>query len=262
MNRSPLLWIFLLPFFGIALECSADCPIPGASTPAACTDTTDFSSSRPCTAALTAGTQGLGISLGYRLNPYLGLRLRGATIGYDSSEYWGSARTRIQLNGDNAGLLLDIHPFGGNFYITAGLTLCESNMRYRARFHRKPGGDCPIHLGGMDFQLNDDQHGTLAGRCQWDKLQPYIGIGYTGSINAPYPLYYALDLGLNYMGSGHLSTTSQGNFQYKDKRTNTWKTLTSAQLETALRHEGHDFFRLADHLHLYPVLQLSIGLQF
>ena len=42
------------------------------------------------TLAATGGTQGLGMSIGYRFNPYLGMRLRGATIGYDCTETWGN----------------------------------------------------------------------------------------------------------------------------------------------------------------------------
>ena len=72
--------------------------------------------------AATGGTQGLGVSIGYRFNPYIGLRLRGATLGYDSTETWGNQRTRLSINGDNAGILVDIYPFGGKFYVCAGLT--------------------------------------------------------------------------------------------------------------------------------------------
>lgn len=41
----------------------------------------------------------------------------------------GNQHTRLNLNGDNAGFLVDIYPFGGKFY----LTFCESTMRREGR---------------------------------------------------------------------------------------------------------------------------------
>ena len=212
--------------------------------------------------AASAGTLGLGGSIGYRFNPHFGIRLRGAALSYHRTETWGSEKTRLQLNGDNAGLMLDYYPFGGKLYFTAGLTLSESNMRYRAQFYRKPGGDYHIHMGGFNFQLVDDTRGEISGTCSWNKLQPYLGIGYTDLIWSDYPLYYSLDLGLNYMGSGKLRTATHGHFIHKDPATNQWSEVTPAQIEAALRREGRDFFKIANRLHFYPVVQFSIGLQF
>ena len=215
------------------------------------------------TIAATAGTQGLGMSIGYRFNPYIGVRLRGATIGYDSTETWGTQNTRLNLNGDNAGFLVDIYPFGGNFYLTAGLTYCESTMRYRNQLHRESfGGECHFTMGGEQFELREVNDGEISGKYSWDKLQPYIGIGYTDAIIDSYPLYYSIDLGINYMGSGKLSTSNKGIFYRKDPGSNLTIEATDAQLNAAVRREGRDFFKLADRLRVYPVLQLSTGLQF
>ena len=212
--------------------------------------------------AATGGTQGLGLSIGYRFNPYIGVRLRGATLGYSSTETWGNQRTRLNLNGDNAGLLVDIHPFGGNFYLTAGLTHCESTMRYRARFTRGLGKDCHIQMGGFHFELREDSAGELSGKYSWNKLQSYLGIGYTETITVGYPLYYSIDLGINYMGNGKFRSSNKGYFTVQDPRWLTTSEATDEQINAAVRRESRDFFRLADRLRFYPVLQLSVGLQF
>ena len=212
--------------------------------------------------AATGGTQGLGMSIGYRFNPYIGVRLRGATIGYDCTETWGNQNTSLNLNGDNAGILVDIYPFGGKFYLTAGLTFCESTMRYRARFSRGLGEDCHIQMGGFHFELRDDNEGELSGKYSWDKLQPYIGIGYTDTLIDGYPLYYSLDLGINYMGSGKFSSSNKGHFVCQDPQWLTISDATDEQINAAVRREGRDFFRFAERLRIYPVLQLSVGLQF
>ncbi len=214
------------------------------------------------TIAATAGTQGLGMSIGYRFNPYIGVRLRGATIGYDCTETWGRQNTRLNLNGDNAGLLVDIYPFGGNFYLTAGLSYCESTMQYRTRFTRGLGEECHFTMGGEQFELREVNNGKIAGKYSWDKLQPYIGIGYTDTLIDGYPLYYSIDLGINYMGSAKLRTSNKGSFYRKDPVSNVISEATDAQLNAAVRREGSDFFHFADRLRVYPVIQLSVGLQF
>ena len=75
--------------------------------------------------AATGDTQGLGQSIGYRFNPYIGMRLRGATLGYSSTETGGNQRTRLNMDGDNAGILVDIYPFDGNF-CSARMQNCSS----------------------------------------------------------------------------------------------------------------------------------------
>ena len=38
--------------------------------------------------------------------------------------------------------------------------------------------------------------------------------------------------------------------------------IGSHQVESFIREDGRDFFKIADNLHVYPVLQLSVGLRF
>ena len=99
--------------------------------------------------------------------------MSGATIGYDCTETWGNQHTRLNLNGDNAGFLVDIYPFGGKF-----------------------------------------------------------------------------------------SNSNKGHFVCQDPRWLTISDATDEQINAAMRREGRDFFRFAERLRIYPVLQLSIGLQF
>ncbi len=65
-----------------------------------------------------------------------------------------------------------------------------------------------------------------------------------------------------YFGSGKLTTSHEGTLEAKYKYTTRWEPVTDAQLQAAIRQKGHDFFNIAAHLRVYPVLQLSIGLRF
>ena len=51
----------------------------------------------------------------------VGFRLRGAVMDYNQFDDWSGSQSTVKLNGDNAGLLVDIYPFGGKFYISVGL---------------------------------------------------------------------------------------------------------------------------------------------
>ena len=212
--------------------------------------------------AASGGTQGLGMSIGYRPNPYVGFRLRGARLSYDYHDTWGNHPSLLKLNGDNAALLLDIYPFGGNFYITAGLTLSQAGMRSHATIRGKASGDTPVHLGGSEFIMRQSESGHLAASYDWNRVQPYFGIGYSDTLWENSSLYYSIDLGFNYMGSGRLKTASSGYFLTYDSRYFQWSEASRSDIAAAMHSELRDFLDFADKIRFYPVLQLSIGLQF
>ena len=160
--------------------------------------------------AASGGTLGLGMSIGYRPNAYVGFRLRGATLSYDYHDTWDTHPCHLKLNGDNAAFLLDIYPFGGNFYITAGITLSHASMRSHTAIRGKIGYDTIVHIGGREFIMRETELGHLSASYDWNRIQPYFGIGYTDTLWKGSSLYYSIDLGFNYMGSGSLKTASSG----------------------------------------------------
>ena len=209
--------------------------------------------------AAVGGTQGVGMSVGYRMNEYVGFRLRGAVMDYNQFDDWSGSQSTVKLNGDNAGLLVDIYPFGGKFYISAGLTVSECNMRYKRRFTMPAGGQIDTMVGSQRWIINGDAE--ISGKYEWNHLQPYLGIGYADTIGESGLFYYAVDLGINYMGSGNLRVGHAGNIRY-EKEYGLKIAIGSHQVESFIREDGRDFFKIADNLHVYPVLQLSVGLRF
>ena len=211
---------------------------------------------------VSGGTQGIGVSVGYQVSERVRVRLRGAYLGYDSSEQWGSMDSRIQIHGNNAGMLIDFFPFGEHFYISAGLNLCESEAEYRAHFRQKPGLQNRVHFGGRDYKMTDGDHACISGDYTWNKLQPYIGIGYQDYVfDLPW-LMYSIEMGICYMGQGEMSVQACGGLKSRDPETYQWEPITPAELEQGIRQEGKDFFDLADGLRFYPVLQMSISAVF
>ena len=211
---------------------------------------------------INAGTQGAGISLGYNINPSVRLRLRGAMLSYSANENWSDSDARLKLYGNNVGLLVDIFPGEGNFYISAGLNFSENKMRCRSRIYREPGMAANAVVGGIEYAVSGSEQAEIYGKYSWNHAQPYIGIGYQDSLLGSSTFYYSLDLGINFMGSGNLTVGSSGNLNYRDTTTDQMKPVTNSVLEESIRKEGRDFFKIADDLCVYPVLQLGIGARF
>lgn len=212
---------------------------------------------------VNAGTLGAGASVAVQLNPQVRLRLRGAVLSYDQRELWSDMDSQMKIHGNNIGLLVDMFPGEDrNFYISAGLNFGENKMRCQARANRAPGMATNIDFGGTEYRLLSGTQGEINGKYAWNHATPYIGIGYQDSLWEGSSLYYSVDLGINFLGSGNLSVGSTGQWQYKDPATNQWKDATSDQFRQSILREGRDFFKIADDLCVYPVLQLSIGSRF
>lgn len=211
---------------------------------------------------INAGTQGAGAGIGYKINPSVRLRLRGALLSYSENEDWGDSDARLKIYGNNVGLIVDIFPGGGNFYISAGLNFSESKMRCRSRIYREPGMAANAIVGGTEYSVTDGDFADINGKYSWNHAQPYIGIGYQDSLLGSSTFYYSVDLGINFMGSGELTANSSGNLRYRDPASNQFKPVTDSVLESSIRKEGRDFFKIADDLCVYPVLQFAIGARF
>ena len=182
---------------------------------------------------VNAGTQGAGVSLGYKLNPSVRLRLRGAMLSYEQNDNWSDSQAQLNLYGNNVGLLVDLFPGEGNFYITAGLNFSENKVRCSSRIDRKPGMVGTATVGGIEYTILEGD-----------------------------TFYYSLDLGVNFMGSGNLTVSGTDNRRYHDTATGEWKPATESVMEQSIRKEGRDFFKIADDLNMYPVIQFAIGARF
>jgi hypothetical protein len=183
-------------------------------------------------------------------------------LSYEQNENWSDSQAQLKLYGDNVGLLVDIFPGEGNFYVTAGLNFSENKMRCRSRIDRKPGMVGTATVGGIEYSIIEGTHAEINGKYGWNHAQPYIGIGYQDSLLGSSTFYYSLDLGINFMGNGNLTVGSSGNLNYRDTTTDQMKPVTNSVLEESIRKEGRDFFKIADDLCVYPVLQLGIGARF
>lgn len=213
---------------------------------------------------INVGTQGVGFNLGYEFNSTYKLRFRGAWLGYNRNDRWDDMNVHTKVQGSNFGVLLDVHPFGGSFHVSAGLNIAPISVDMNGKmdgFNTEQYVGKIYTFGGYDYKVEKGQ-GWVRGEYKWHSLQPYIGIGWSSDGSGESGLYFSCDLGINIMGSGSFSVSSSSNVKQRPTGTYKWEDLNGDMLKNSIKEEGKDFFKIADKLYVYPVLQIGVGYRF
>lgn len=220
------------------------------------------------------GTLGVGMNVGYEFNRHLKLRIRGSYLAADYDETWseGSWETmpldgKFEFDGSSVGLLLDYHPFGGCFHLTGGLNFSGMKADAKATMKNETGlqglsGE--YEFGGTTYRVTGGDEAQVKGRYEWNRVQPYLGIGWSSDGEGDRSFYFSCDIGVNFIGKGSLSVSHSGaDIQVKgpDGQFRSSGDI-DALLEASLREEGKDFFDIADKIIVYPVIQLGVGGRF
>lgn len=212
---------------------------------------------------VNVGTLGAGFSVGYEFNKYLKARVRAGFLSYDYDDTWSDVDVLGEFTGNNMGLMLDYHPFGGRFRLTTGLTISdlavEVNGSMDRRYYAEHIGK-RYEFGGYTFIVRDEDV-TAKAEYKWNKVQPYLGIGWSSDGEGDAEVYFTFDMGVNFMGTGNLSISHTGGADVispSGERTE----ISNQILEEAVREEGKDFFDIADDICVYPVIQLGLGIRF
>lgn len=145
-----------------------------------------------------AGTPGAGVELTTRLAPRIDLRLALAgwdqdlTVTTDDVRYDGTLELRHAL------ALLDWHPAGGAFRLTAGAAFNEDALEATASLAELAEAEVPELPPALDL-------GTLRGHAEGDALAPYLGLGWGDPVGGDGGWSFALDLGAIVLGSPDVS---------------------------------------------------------
>lgn len=141
-----------------------------------------------------AGTPGAGVELTTRLAPRLDLRLAIAgwdqdlTVTTDDVRYDGTLELRHAL------ALVDWHPAGGTFRLTAGVALNEDRLEATAPVAELIAGEVPDLPPGLEL-------GTLRGEAEGERVAPYLGLGWGDPLGGDGGWSFGLDLGVILLGS-------------------------------------------------------------
>lgn len=215
---------------------------------------------------VNAGTQGIGFNVGYEFNRYIKMRLRTAFLSYSYDEDDDDVDFTAELNNNSTALLVDVHPFAGKFHISAGLNFCPLSVETKGALNKSKisaEGRDYFMVGDKVYGLNDGiESGWLAGKYSWRSTQPYLGIGWSSDGDGDRSLYFSFELGVNFIGSGKLEVSHSDGIWQSDTPEGTRRPLNKNILESTLREEFGDVFKVLDQIYVYPVMQIGIGFRF
>lgn len=197
----------------------------------------------PVGIGVKAGTTGLGADLTLRLASSLNLRMGYAGLALDIDPDVGSSQTddlTVKLDLRQVPLLLDWHPSGVRFRLSAGMVYNRNQIRMRA-------------YDGDTVRFNDVAYGVASaeGTVRFLDACPYVGIGYGNAVHPHSRWNFAFDLGLMYHGRPKI-----------DFRATATQPERQSALDRDVEAEIDEIRETTDRLVLYPVLTLGVSFRF
>jgi len=146
-----------------------------------------------------AGTLGLGADITKSITDTINARVGFNSYKFTTSGEEGDVDYDIDLKWQSTALLLDWHPGGGSFHLTAGYMLNGNKLDMRA----KPTSTYTIG----DTTYTQAEVGTLTGTVDMDD-GPYIGLGWGNAARKGFG--FSVELGALYQGSPSAQLTATG----------------------------------------------------
>jgi hypothetical protein len=199
-----------------------------------------------------AGTLGLGAELTVGLLPHLDGRLGVNGFSYSDRreasniDYDADARLRT------ATALLDLHPGGNAFRLTAGLVWNGT----RVDGHSRPSAAGTYDIGGVQIPVSVVQR--LDGRAELDPIAPYVGLGWGNPIHSARRAGVTFDLGVIFQGKADVKLTP---VIPAGSPINTTPGARAA-LDILIAREEQDLEDEASDYDLYPVVSLGVWYRF
>ena len=191
--------------------------------------------------SLKIGTQGLGgdvtVGLFERLNVRAGVS--GGSIDDDYEDDDGNNYTAA-IDLLMVPILLDWHPFAGNFRVSGGVVINRNEITASA----VPGE--PVELDGTDYTVD-----RLDAAISFRSTAPYFGIGYGNAGHDGSRFDMVFDLGVMYHGEPELSASATAS-----------NAALQSQLNSSLATEVDELNADIDGYAWYPVLNFGILLRF
>jgi hypothetical protein len=139
-------------------------------------------------------------------------------------------------------LTLDWYPFKGSFHVSGGIIVNETKVGLDTR------SNASLTLGGTTYSAS--QLGQVSGDATYNRIAPYVGIGWGNAFGKEKRWGILSDLGVAFIGSPHVSVTATGPI------------ATDPTFQTNLTHEEEDIRHEFGRLQIYPVISASLFYRF
>jgi hypothetical protein len=198
------------------------------------------------------GTLGVGaeltVGLGRQLNGRLGVggfeysdRREASDIEYDAEAHLRTATA-----------LLDYHPGGRGFRLTAGVVWNGTEVEGSSL----PPASGFYDIGGVPVPV--EILGTLDADAEWDPIVPYAGLGWGNAVGANQKIGFSFDIGAVFQGEADIELTP---VLPADSPINT-NPLARQALQILLEREERDLEEEAADYDIYPVVSIGVTYRF
>lgn len=150
----------------------------------------------------SVSTLGIGAEMSAGINSFLSFRLGANTFPFKFTGTEGSIEYDIDGKLLSGRAVVDVYPFEGIFHVTAGALLNGNKADLKA-------------LAASSYTIGDvtypaDQVGNLAGKVDFDTLNPYLGLGWGNPFHQTGNWSFQIEAGVVFQGSAKLSLTADG----------------------------------------------------
>ena len=195
---------------------------------------------------IKGGTLGIGPEIVKSLGPKANLRLGANLFGnYSYSSEKSGVPYDLELELRSGLGVLDFHPTGGGFHLSAGALYDKSKVDGVAQ----PSGTYTI--GGTSY--TGAEVGTLTAAARFEReLVPYLGLGFGNAVGEGKRLSLSLDLGVALQGSPMVELTTTGPIS-SDARFQSDLAREKAEFDEELKDGRYKY---------YPVVALGLAYRF
>lgn len=140
------------------------------------------------------GLSGAGVEASAKFSNHLGVRAHLTSLSYSLDLEYDDVEYEVDTKLSIGSLLLDVHPAGGLFRITLG------GAAYNGQFgiSAMPSSGYLYRIGNGTY--NSTQIGILNGEIEYQKVVPYLGVGWDFGARKKSGFGVSLDLGVFFRG--------------------------------------------------------------
>lgn len=149
------------------------------------------------------GTLGLGVDLTLGINEKVNARLNLNGASFDADGEEDGVEYDGNLKGQTIGGLIDYHPAGNGFRLSAGFYHNGNELDLDST-----GADnTNVMIGDRDYDLSNANLNTNVG---FKSIAPYLGIGWGNAVDKKSKWSFSADLGVLFQGSPEAKLNAEG----------------------------------------------------
>jgi hypothetical protein len=213
-------------------------------------------------AGFRVGTLGLGAEATIGISDRVNVRVPFNLFNYNYDQTEDGIDYKGKLNLQSVGALVDVHPFKGSFYLSAGIFSNGNKLKLHAS---DPSGTEEYEIGDRSYTSDPSNPLALKGGTDFNSMAPYLGLGWGNAIQGASSVYFRFELGAYFQGAGKVKldasgravdTQTQSSFDVDDGSPEAMVFQANLEQERASLEDDIEDFKI------YPAVSLALGYRF